>query len=65
MQALPIPGFTVKESSKYLGVRRENVYAWIREGKVNAEIDICNQYRIPYAELHRILQERDNKPRRV
>jgi excisionase family DNA binding protein len=61
MQALPMPGFTVKESSKYLNLRRETVYQWIREGSVNAEIDVCNQYRIPYAELHRLLKERGSK----
>jgi excisionase family DNA binding protein len=61
MQQLPMPGFTVKESSKYLNLRRETVYQWIRDGSVAAEIDVCNQYRIPYAELHRLLQKRESK----
>jgi excisionase family DNA binding protein len=57
---LEIPGFTVREASTYLGVRRETVFAWIHSKRIDATLDVCGQYRIPCVELHRLLREREN-----
>jgi excisionase family DNA binding protein len=59
MQMLEMPMFTVRESARRLGVSREVVYWWIREGKVDAVNDECGQLRIPYQELRRLMQERE------
>jgi excisionase family DNA binding protein len=58
---LPMPGFTVRESAKYLGIRRETVFAWIHSKKIQAEVDCVGQYKIPYGELYRLLHERESK----
>ncbi len=60
MQVLEMPSFGVRESAAYLGVRRETVYAWIRKGKVDATLDVCNQWKIPYQELRRLILERES-----
>ncbi len=60
MKVLDMPMFGVREAAAYLGVRRETVYAWIRDGKVAAQLDVCNQYKVPYQELHRLLAQRES-----
>jgi excisionase family DNA binding protein len=58
MQTLEMPGFSVRVAAEeYLGVSRETLYAWIREGKVRA-VKKRSGYEIPYAELHRLMSER-------
>ena len=59
VQMLEMPGFGVREAAAYLGVRRETVYAWIREGKVAARLNAVNQYELPYEEMYRLLKERE------
>ncbi len=61
MQVLEMPGFSVRVAAAYLGVRRESVYAWIREGKVAARLNAANQYEIPYEEMYRLLKERESR----
>jgi excisionase family DNA binding protein len=61
MQILEMPSFTVREAAKLLGVRRETVYWYINHGRVAAKRDVCNQWRIPYQELHRLVKERADK----
>jgi len=61
-QVLEMPGFPVRVAAAYLGtVRRETIYAWIREGKVAARLNAANQYEIPYEEMYRLLKERENR----
>ena len=62
-QVLEMPGFSVRLAAAYLGTNRENVYAWIHSGKVDARLNAVNQYEIPYQELHRLLSERETKQR--
>jgi len=61
MQMLEMPMFTVRESARRLSVARETLYAWIREGKVDALHDECGQLRIPYQELRRLLKDRESE----
>jgi excisionase family DNA binding protein len=58
MQVLEMPGYSVRVAAEqYLHVSRETLYAWIRQGKVRA-VKTKSGYQIPYAELHRLMQER-------
>jgi excisionase family DNA binding protein len=61
MIQLELPGYTVRESAKYLGISRYTMFDWIHSGKAEATIDVCGQYRIPYVELHRLIREREAK----
>ncbi len=61
MQTLEMPGFQVKVAAAHLNVRRETVYAWIREGKVAARLNAANQYEIEYQELYRLLKEQETR----
>jgi len=53
------PMYTVREVAAYLGAARETVYQWIQDDRVFADRDVCNQVRIPYPELRRLLRERE------
>lgn len=59
MLQLDIPGLTVRELAAHLGVRRETVYAWIRERKIDATLDVTGQMRIPYLQAAKIIEERE------
>lgn len=54
-----MPMFTMRESSKLLGISEKLIYTWAREGKIVATKDITGQMRIPYIELYRVLHERE------
>ncbi len=49
--APPIPGTPLRLAAKYLGVERDTVYRWVRQGNLRAEHDPCGQLVIPYDEL--------------
>jgi excisionase family DNA binding protein len=55
-----IPTLTVREAAAHLGVSRKTVYLWTKgkNPKIHATKDVCNQVRIPYHEVIRILEER-------
>lgn len=48
---LPVPAYTVREAAKYLGVSRDHIYKMLRDGRLQGELDVCQQLRIPYDEL--------------
>lgn len=58
---LRMPGFTVRSAAMHLGVNRDWVYKLIREKRIRAELDACNQLVIPYGELYSALREQDEK----
>jgi excisionase family DNA binding protein len=59
MRTLEMPGYSVRIAAEdYLQISRETLYAWIRSGKVRA-VKTRSGYEIPYAELHRLLTERE------
>jgi excisionase family DNA binding protein len=50
---------TVRELAAHLGVRRETVYAWIRERKIDVTLDVTGQYRIPYLQAAKLVEEHE------
>jgi excisionase family DNA binding protein len=56
---LEMPAFTLREAAKYLEVERDTVYRWVREGKLQAEVDLCGQLRIPYGELYSAMIDKE------
>ncbi len=57
---LELPGFTLREAAKHLGIHEKTIYRWVHEGRLQAEIDNCNQYRIPYGELYSALKAQED-----
>jgi excisionase family DNA binding protein len=53
---LPEAFYTVEELAEYLKVANHTVRLWIRDGKVSA-VRIGRSYRIPLAEVRRIVSE--------
>ena len=56
-----MPGFTVTEAAYQLGVTRDSIYRWEREGRIQLETNSVGQKVVPYGEVYRILKEREGR----
>jgi excisionase family DNA binding protein len=61
---LPIPAYTVREAAKYLGVSRNHIYKMLRDGRLQGELDVCQQLRIPYDQLLYEVRKQEEETRR-
>lgn len=65
MEALQVPGYTVAEFEKLASLPRNTGYKLIRLGKIRAVVDVCGQYRVPYAEAAVFIRMREQDARDI
>ena len=57
---LEMPGFTCREAARHIGINEKQIYAWIRDKRIEAEMDCTGQLRVPYGEVWRVIKERES-----
>jgi excisionase family DNA binding protein len=58
---LELPGYTVPEVERILGIGRKGGYKLIKAGKLNAHHDGNGQLRIAYGELYAYVKSREEE----
>jgi putative resolvase len=61
MTTLELPGYTVKEAARLIGVTPKTAYNWAKQGRMDFYRDVNGQMRVGYGELYRLLRERESK----